>query len=124
MELTRMGLQSGNYYYALKSLFQQEYKNFKVIVINSPEMHMLEDVNRLISAFPDINVTLIDKLITNYPLAASFYPIAVVRKYCKETNLTLMLRDNGELIGSQNFKVINKINHEFKPPVIFTNYLL
>ena len=45
MTLTREGLQNGNYYYALKSVLHQQYWNFKVVVINNPEMDMLEDVN-------------------------------------------------------------------------------
>jgi hypothetical protein len=38
--------------------------------------------------------------------------------------LTLLLRDSGELIGLQVFKVIDKVYQTEKYPIIFTHYLL
>lgn len=63
--LTREGLQSGTYYYALKSLFQQDYRHLRVVVINNPEMHMLEDIAKMLNEFPSINITLIDRITTH-----------------------------------------------------------
>jgi hypothetical protein len=39
MLLTAEGLNTGSYYYALKSLFQQNYNNFKVVIVdNTPAL--------------------------------------------------------------------------------------
>lgn len=38
--------------------------------------------------------------------------------------MTILLRDNGELIGTQVLRVIDKVYHTYKPPIIFTNYIL
>ena len=39
MLLSAEGLNTGSYYYALKSLFQQNYNNFKVVIVdNTPAL--------------------------------------------------------------------------------------
>jgi len=83
MSLTNEGLQSGTYYYALKSLLHQEYKNFRVVVINSPEMHMLKDISKLLSLYPLVNVTLIDKMTAKEKIGTSFFVRAAIHEYCK-----------------------------------------
>ena len=62
MALTREGLQSGGYYLALKSIFQQEYNNYKVIVIDNPEMRMLQDVEKLLREFVRVKITLLERV--------------------------------------------------------------
>lgn len=108
VELTHFGLQTGIYYYALKSIFEQDYKNFKVVIINNPEMKMLGDIQKMVSLFPDVNVTLLDKITERQFVGSAFYTHAVIHKYCKGTDMTILLRDTGELIGRQAFKVISK----------------
>lgn len=62
LALTREGLQSGGYYLALKSIFQQEYNNFKVVVIDNPEMSMLEDVEKLLRELGRSKITLLQRV--------------------------------------------------------------
>lgn len=48
--LTKKGMQNGDYFYALKSIYQQKYGNFEVIVIdNTPEMGMQQDIVDLLT---------------------------------------------------------------------------
>ena len=42
MLLSAEGLNTGSYYYALKSLFQQNYNNFKVVVVDNTPAFGLE----------------------------------------------------------------------------------
>jgi hypothetical protein len=64
LTLTQEGLQSGSYFLALKSIFQQEYNKFKLIVINNPHMHMLDEVEMLLREFGSSRITLVDRLPT------------------------------------------------------------
>ena len=49
MLLSPSGLNPGNYYYAIRSLFQQKYSNIKVVVVdNTPELGVQAEVLGLI----------------------------------------------------------------------------
>jgi hypothetical protein len=45
MLLTKKGLNSGNYYYAIRSLFQQKYSNYKAVIIdNTPSLGLQANI--------------------------------------------------------------------------------
>jgi len=49
MLLTKKGLNNGNYYYAIRSLFQQKYSNYKAVIIdNTPALGLQANIVDLI----------------------------------------------------------------------------
>ncbi len=47
--LTTQGLNSGSYYYSIRSLFQQNYSNYKVVIIeNKPSLGIEANIRGLI----------------------------------------------------------------------------
>jgi hypothetical protein len=49
MLLSPNGLNTGNYYYAIRGLFQQRYSNYKVVIVdNTPELGLAAEVLGLV----------------------------------------------------------------------------
>lgn len=96
-------------------------------MLNHPSVGMLEEVEKLLRQFNSNKITFIDYAETSkekVKIGNSFYIRGIINKYCKQTKLTLLLHDRGELIGKQIFKTINKVYAKNQPSIIFTHYLL
>ena len=83
MLLSAVGLNSGNYYYAIKGLFQQKYDHLKVVVIdNTPELGLEAEVLGLLREVQgDREVTVIDRVRGTGMEGSSIY--LGVHKYCR-----------------------------------------
>lgn len=95
MLLSEGGLNTGNYYYAIRALFQQRYTKMKVVVVdNTPKLGLQAEVLGLIKQLSEgKQVTIIDKKKGDGTESSSIY--YAVHKYCKESEITIILKDNG-----------------------------
>lgn len=84
---------------------------------------MDEDVIRIISQLR-VNSIFVNpnKIFTN--LGKATYVYSAIHKFCDSSDLTILLRDNGELLGRQVLKVISKAHRNSEAPIVFTNYIL
>lgn len=110
MVLSSEGLNSGNYYYSLRGLFQQRYTKFKAVIIdNTPDLGLQAEVLGLIKELSKARETIvIDRIKGQGNEASSIY--YALHKYCKNTELTIILTDKGELIGQYAFSLINEVH--------------
>jgi len=63
MLLTRKGLISESYYYAIRTLFQQNYSKYKVVIIdNTPELGLQANVIGLLKEVASNSTIILDKI--------------------------------------------------------------
>ena len=47
-----------------------------------------------------------------------------INKYCEGTELTVILKDNGELVGEYAISLLNSMHNLHNVPLVISNYLL
>ncbi len=91
--LSSRGLTNGDYYYGVKELLSQKYRNYKAIFVdNTPEMGVQSQVLGLIKELSkDKEVIVLDRVRGEDQQSDSLY--FSLHKYCKDTDFTIFLQD-------------------------------
>ena len=85
---------------------------------------MEQNIVNLLRELSDGRAVLLDRIQqgTDYGEAGAFYYAA--HHYCRNSPITVMLHDRGELIGETVFSVINEAHQATENPLVMSNYLL
>ena len=110
------------YAWHLESIFQQEYSNYKMVIIDD---FSKDKTSELIARylkwrnFPEEKAVLIRGLKHRTALENIYYG---VHKYCDFNQISFVLDGDDEIVGTQVFKMFNALYQHRKLYVVWSNY--